>query len=104
MKLHDWFSRLVTYVDRVESLPFAYGRHDCAINMANLVEAQTGIDLAAAYRGAYASLGEGLELLREAGLRDHLELVERNFEEVPVSMAQNGDIAVFSTQRSPFRG
>ena len=90
----DWKARLVEYLARSVGLPFAYGTFDCATFTLAAVEVMTGVDLAAPYRHRYATLREGVVLLRRDGVRDHEALVARHFAEIAPAMAQAGDIAV----------
>jgi hypothetical protein len=46
-------------------LPFAWGENDCALFVADGIEAMTGVDIAADFRGRYHSEAEALDLIRE---------------------------------------
>lgn len=99
-RLPDWRPRLAAYLEEVRTRPFAYGGHDCALFAAGAVEAMTGTDLAADYRGRYGSLKEGLKLVKGghlAILRDHLRPVAPAF-------AQVGDIALIGEVGFPALG
>ena len=93
-RLPDWRTRLEDYLTRVARRPFRPGRHDCALFVAGAVEAMTGEDPAAAWRGAYRSLAAGQDALHAAGFTDHVALVASACEEVPPALAAVGDIAV----------
>ncbi len=103
-KLTDWQSRLIRFVGSAGRKPFEAGRNDCTLFAAGCVEAQTGVDFAADWRGRYTTLRGGQRMLRKAGYRDHVEMVERLFEEVPVAFAQPGDVAVLPTPDGPALG
>lgn len=90
----DWQGRLITYLQSIARQAFRPGRNDCALFAAGAVEAMTGTDLAAPWRGQYDSLEDGLALLRSAGLVDHIALAERHFAEVAPAFARAGDLAV----------
>lgn len=45
-------------------MPFVWGKHDCALFAADGIEAITGVDVAADFRGKYASETEAMELIR----------------------------------------
>ena len=51
----DWQDRLHAYLDSVADTPFAWGTHDCCLYIADAVQAMTGVDPAAAYRGRYST-------------------------------------------------
>lgn len=55
-RCEDWHARLAAYVFDAGRTPFAYGSHDCALFAAGAVEAMTGTDLAAGWRGIYRTL------------------------------------------------
>ena len=59
MRLHDWEHRLTRYVTEVACTGFAHGSHDCALFAAGAVEAITGIDPGARWRGRYSSFKGG---------------------------------------------
>jgi hypothetical protein len=102
MNMHrhpDWPARLSRYLSLVDRAPFDPGRLDCALFAAGAVEAQTGLDLAAGWRG-YATLEEGFQRLSRAGFEDHVALVASLLEEVPVGDALPGDIAVLGLGRN----
>lgn len=83
---------LSEYLAAAQGKAFRYGRHDCALFAVAWVKAKTGRDLSLGLR--HSSLREGIELLRAAGYRDHVEAFAAQSEEVPVLMARRGDIAV----------
>jgi hypothetical protein len=90
----DWQPCLFAYLADVTRRPLAPGRHDCALFAAGAVEAMTGVDPAAAWRGRYTSFNAGLKALKKAGFRDHIALVASHFPEVAPAFAQVGDLGV----------
>lgn len=97
MRHPDWQARLVAYLHASAREPFKPGRHDCALFAAGAVLAMTGQDMAAGWRGRYTTLSGGLRVLRKAGHADHVALAASMFPEVPVAMAQPGDLAAVPT-------
>jgi hypothetical protein len=45
--------------------PFVWGEHDCALFAADAVQAMTGVDIAADFRGKYSSEAEAFALIKE---------------------------------------
>lgn len=90
----DWSARLVAYLAQVARVAYHPGALDCALFAAGADKAMTGRDLAAEYRGKYASIEDGKALLAAAGFADHVEFVAAHFEEVIPACAQVGDLAV----------
>lgn len=98
MRLYDWEARLAQYVARVAREGFLLGRHDCALFAAGGVEAVTGTDPAASWRGAYDTLAGGVRLIRAAGFDDHIAAAEALHPAVPAAMAMPGDLAVLTSE------
>jgi hypothetical protein len=92
----DWILRLIAYLSACRDLPFAYGRHDCALFAAGAVEAMTGHDFAAPFRGRYVALAGGLRVLRRAGFADHVDLAAHHLPAVHPAYARPGDLLVFA--------
>lgn len=103
-RLPDWRQRLRAYISECRRKPFRPGQHDCALFAAGAVEALTGMDPAASWRGKYRSLKAGQAALQEAGFTDHIEAVASLFPEVPPSLAHVGDLAVVDGDTAPALG
>jgi hypothetical protein len=103
-RLHDWHARLTAYLVAAAQQPFAEGRHDCALFAAGALEAMTGEDPAAAWRGRYSSTRGGLRVLRKAGHADHLALASSLLEPIPPAFASMGDIAAVQGEGGPALG
>ena len=67
MRRPDWRDRLVSYLHSARQRPFEFGQHDCSLFAADCVAAMTGNDMAADWRGRYATMRGGLRVLRKAG-------------------------------------
>ena len=100
----DWRRRLIAYLESCARRSFQDGEHDCALFLAGGIEAMTGQDYAAGYRGAYTSLAAGLKLLRKDGFEDHVDLARRTLPMKPVSMAREGDGAIVTEMPLPALG
>lgn len=100
----DWRARLGVYLATEARTPFHYGKSDCALFAAGAVNAMTGNDPSASYRGRYTTLRGGLRILRKDGFRDHVERTAALFAEVSPQRAQAGDIAVVDTPNGPSLG
>lgn len=95
-KLNNWLPNLQVLVEESRNKSFVYGQHDCCLFGADVVLAQTGIDLAADYRGKYKTLAGGIKLLKKAGYADQIDFLEKHLEEIPTAFASVGDIGVVS--------
>jgi hypothetical protein len=92
-RLPDWRSRLRAYVEQKARQNFRPGTHDCAMFVAGGVEAMTGTDPAAEWRGTYRSLKKARARLDEAGT-DMASIAAAQLPEVEPIFAQEGDVAV----------
>ena len=100
----DWKPRLIAWLAKAAGTPYRPGTHDCALFAAGAVEAMTGVDLAAGFRGTYTTVEEGFERLRAAGFADHVAMAEAHFDRIAIALAQPGDLAVLSTPDGPALG
>ena len=96
MRVADWKARLSAYVATCARTPYALGSHDCALFAAGAVDAVTGTDPAAKWRGAYRSKEGGLRALKRAGYSDHIEATAAVLPEIHPAFAAEGDIAYVS--------
>jgi hypothetical protein len=67
LRREDWPARLADLIERNRTRPCVYGEHDCCLWAAADVEALTGIDPGAAYRGTYSTKTEAARLLASVG-------------------------------------
>lgn len=93
MKHPDWHNRLIAVIRAAEKRPFLWGEHDCCLFAADCAEAMTGDNFADGWRGTYDSeTGAKKALLRGGGSLE--KVLSKYLDEVPVKMAQRGDVAV----------
>lgn len=90
MRYDDWGPRLTMYLRDASREPFGYGSSDCALFAAGAVQAITGQDLAADFRGKYATYHDGLRLTGAARLS---KLVDGLLSLTDRAHAHRGDIA-----------
>lgn len=90
-----WRARLAAEMDRQRRIPFAWGRHDCAIGFAAaIVEAVTGTDLARGFRGKYRGPTAALRLLRTRGAATLEDFAAQLLPEIHPIDAQVGDLGI----------
>lgn len=90
----DWRSRLNAVVERTMREPFAWGRNDCALFIGDIIEAITGDNPGAIFRGTYDTADGAMSALNAAGYTDLADFASHNFEEIHPSRARRGDIAL----------
>lgn len=90
MRFDDWGPRLSMYLREASRQPFGYGASDCALFAAGAVQAITGRDLAAEYRGKYTTYPEGLAL---TGAKRLSKFVDGLLPLTTAAHAHRGDVA-----------
>lgn len=96
-RLPDWQPRLHAWLRAINGRPIEPGRHDCCLFGAGAIEAQTGVDIAAPWRGRYTTMAGGRRVLRKSGHADHIALIVALLPEIQASAAREGDIALIET-------
>lgn len=94
-RLSDWESRLSDYISSMRDVPFEYGTNDCCTFSFGAVEAVTGEDKMAEFRGQYDSMMGSYRALKNIGAGDLESTMDAKFSQVLVGLAQRGDIAFF---------
>lgn len=95
MRQPDWETSLTAYVASVRNRPFEWGAHDCILFSASAIEAQTGIDIAAEYRGRYHNRGTANKILKSKGNGTLLRTLDATLERRKPSRARRGDLVWF---------
>lgn len=86
---------LTAYLTACRHKRFRPGRFECALFAADWVLIVSGTDLAARWRGKYASIEDGRDLIAEAGYDNPVAIAAEALKEVSGWMqAEIGDIAV----------
>lgn len=94
-RLPDWRARFAAEMDRQRRDPFAWGQADCAIGLAaGAVQALTGQDLGAEWRGRYKTPAGALRVLRKAGHASLADAVAASLPEIHPVYADIGDIGL----------
>ncbi|MFS0771031.1 DUF6950 family protein [Sphingomonas sp. 1P08PE] len=94
IRLPDWEQRLHDYLAGLEGAEFVWGKMDCALFAAGAVEAMTGEDPAAAYRGKYRSVAGSVRALKTYGAGTLAATIDAGFEEREVGFARRGDLVM----------
>ncbi|EPK7283758.1 DUF6950 family protein [Citrobacter farmeri] len=93
MKHPDWQNRLNAVMKAAIERPFSWGKHDCCLFAADCTQAMCGDDYAADWRGTYDSeTGAKKAILTGGGTLE--KVISKYLDEVPVKLAQRGDIAI----------
>lgn len=106
-RFEDWPLRLEKFLAEAEQKTFEWGSFDCCLFSCDAVLATTGVDLAAGFRGQYSSeLGAAKLLTRYRGVPGVAWKIaaEHGILEVPVLMAQRGDVVMIDSPLGPTLG
>ena len=95
MRISTWEDALSNYIAVKRSEPFEYGVNDCCLFAAGAVEAITGQDPMAEFRGEYDSLKTSLKVIKDIGAGTLEATLDGKFPEVSIGYAQRGDLAFF---------
>jgi len=90
VRFHDYPERLAEFIESRRSMPFEWGVTDCCLFAADGVLAQTGIDLAANWRG-YSTAREAAGLIQRVG---GLAAFAEALTEKPVGRAFRGEVVL----------
>lgn len=93
-RLSDYKSRLFAVIRNYELAEFQYGVTDCAMFGGECVEAITGTNPVIEWKGRYTTSLGGLRVARKNGYENQADWFVKNGSEIPVAMAQFGDLAL----------
>ena len=91
----QWEKRLVAVTEAHMNTPLVWGKSDCLLTTCDAIEAMTGVDPAADIRGKYKSRAGAYRLIKLRGFGSLGAVLADRFEEIPVAMAQRGDVGIF---------
>ncbi|WP_274426742.1 DUF6950 family protein [Chelativorans sp. YIM 93263] len=96
-RVPGWRLRFDAVIDEIKYSSFAWGERDCGPWLVGrVVEAVTGEDLAAPYRGRYRTYRGAVRVMREQGYHNLGDLVASMLPEIHPSQAKIADIAAFA--------
>ncbi|TCP33279.1 hypothetical protein [Sphingomonas sp. BK235] len=93
-RLPEWEQLLHDYVADLEGAAFRWGELDCALFAAGAVLAQTGVDLAAAYRGHYSTARGSVRALRRFGDGTLEATIDAALPRIEPAFARRGDLVM----------
>jgi hypothetical protein len=89
-------TRLLAAMAAQERVPLRFGRSDCLMRLADTVEAMTGVDHGARFRGRYSTLRGAYRVLKQAGFDGPIAFLTSpegaGLKEIHPSAAMDGDI------------
>ena len=98
----DWQTALDRFLVSQRAAPFRYGGLDCCLFVCDAILAMTGVDVAAPFRGAYASRRQAFRAIERYAGRASVEAVAEHvcaqfgMPEVTPRTAQRGDVVLLA--------
>jgi hypothetical protein len=105
IRLPNWQSSLERFFLAHTTDRFVYGSWDCCLFVCSAIEAMTGIDPAASFRGNYRTQAEAMNAVRAyagtASIRALARKVTAEFgmQPVPLPLVRRGDLVLFKRAR-----
>lgn len=95
-RLFDWDKRLSRLVSSIKDAPGVWGESDCLLTAAACIEAVTGQDIMAPWRGRYKTEAGAARLMRKEGCENVEDVLGKFFglPAVGTLLAQRGDVGV----------
>src|SRR5438309_482850 len=93
-RLWNWQSALDALLVQHAAERFKYGSWDCCLFACDAIFAMTGTDPAGAFRGRYHTRAQARQLIHPFAERIAAIARQNDMPEVPVSMAQRGDLVM----------
>lgn len=110
MRRPDWQSRFANIIREKRSSVFAFGENDCCLFAFDVIEAITGRDLGAPFRGKYDDLVSAVRVVNEyCGVKNLVAAVDKIAEEcslleISPRFAQRGDLGLYWDSPGPALG
>ena len=99
----DWPQRLAHALEARRALPHVWGENDCALFAASMVEAITGVDFGAEFRGQYSDEAGAREMMEAWGWADLAALADDCLPPQE-GRARRGDVVLVDGRFGPFLG
>ena len=105
----DWPTRLARFLEESRGREFRYGDWDCCLAVCDAIEAMTGFDPGATFRGQYSTELGAIHVMLEYSGGNVIETVELEtavleVEEVPIARAGRGDVVLVELEAGPSLG
>ncbi|WP_052262318.1 DUF6950 family protein [Pseudoalteromonas luteoviolacea] len=82
------------YLDSCENKPFAWGKFDCCLFVADWLLARNGVDVAQDFRGHYSTAIGAKRRLTRLGFNSIESVFKHHLKSIETSYAQRGDVAL----------
>ncbi|MCU1324987.1 MAG: hypothetical protein JWN34_357 [Bryobacterales bacterium] len=92
MRIEGWEGRLAAHISGARGIEFAWGQHDCVMWCARWIEICRGDNFYRDRLGQYHDEASALAFMHANGFTDYAAIASAHLTEVPVPLAQRGDI------------
>lgn len=97
VRVTDWQARFAGYLTAAQTRVFQWGSFDCALAVCDGINAITGTDLGAPYRGTYSSEGQALTIIGGSlGAFAAQIALANGCPQVAAAMARRGDVVLIN--------
>lgn len=96
-RLIDWPDRLNAHIEEWRHKSFEWGKYDCALFCLYAEKAMYGSSRFEDFVGQYSTDIGSIKALKKFGSGDLIKTVSDRLEEIPVMMANRGDVASIDT-------
>lgn len=97
MRVHNWPTILAKAISANQNTPFVWGKKDCCLTVADIVEEFTGEDLASEFRGKYSTAIGASKALKKYGNGSLPETLDAKFNKIEPEELCRGDLALVQT-------
>ncbi|MGE8366993.1 DUF6950 family protein [Cupriavidus sp.] len=95
-RFEDWPTRLAEFIEVRRERDFSWGESDCCLFVCDAIEAMTGSDPGARWRGLYTTEKGARRVLRDNGGVDGIATMVLG-PAMPPALAGRGDVALIDT-------
>ncbi|WP_434033725.1 DUF6950 family protein [Cupriavidus sp. a3] len=95
-RLEDWPTRLAEFIEARRERAFSWGNSDCCLFVCDAIEAMTGTDPGARWRGLYSSEKGARRVLCDNGGVDGIAALVLG-QAMPPALAGRGDVVLIDT-------
>ncbi|AHI61254.1 hypothetical protein vBVpaS1601_29 [Vibrio phage vB_VpaS_1601] len=98
MRIQNWPRVIADQIKEHSNIPFEWGKKDCCLAVADIVNLYAGFDIAEDFRGKYKTLLGSKRALKTYGQGDIKSTIDTMMTEIPVEEAGRGDLALVKTE------
>lgn len=98
MRKENWPRLITDEIKKLQNTPFVWGKKDCCLAVGDIIEAYTGEDLAAEFRGKYTTASGSVRALKRYGQGTIRATMDAKLPSILIEEAGRGDIGLVKTE------